>query len=623
MSKIFNSKRLYSNKGKSISEVNTKKYALKLPNITTNNPPINKTGQKLKVIQLNDEESEMIIDKFILPDGSDVISDAPKKQTLPKLRNLVNNFSIEDDELLPLEKPYYIKDNPFEFHSTYNSDLSYVNIPRLSVTKLLTDQWCELRDFYTVYSGSPVKEPTKEMKLGNETHIKLELETHKLINTSALSKQVDRLIEEQLDVDKEKMGLLTDLQDISIASEKLNMLLEDLDGAFGESMLATDWFDKIIGRLFTLITTSEAREVLLHGYLNFETSTFVSKGVELPLDKNKHVLVSGVVDYLKIFNPENELDYSMFKDIQDYIEFSFPTSNKHHSIDLSKFLEYIKTIIKEYNTTYNLRITDVKTRSWNKIPHQESVLNAAKLQACYYRRMFGILAGEFDNDGVAYNMLLENATRRNLDIDKPISLKTVLILLRTNSSLIYNDFVKLANGDPIGFGPYDDFVKKTYLEKQSDYDLTKLFTVTNINTFLDRIQEAEGSDFDYAQIFTADILKPWKTPLTLRYFAARASQLFNVYEPIISDNLSIEYHNGKTGQCFHINHYKYDFEELESETKRATTLWNGSRSPVPVHDLSKCNYCDFSPKCSIPNPDKNAPSSYGSVGSKIKQFIHT
>jgi exonuclease V len=604
------------------SEINTKKYDLKLPNNSDSNKQYFTLDEKLKVIQYTDANEESIIDEFILPLSSGAkASDTYQKTNLSKMRNLLTTFHIDEGESLPLSKPGYIKETPFEYHSKYNSDTSYVSIPRLSVTKLLTFQWCELREFYTIFSGSPVKKETKEMKLGTEAHLKLELETHNLIDVEDIERITDEFVEKKIDSSKRHINTLADPDDILLAKDDLSKLTELLHGAIPESSMANEWMSKIISRLFTLINTSEAREVLVHGYLDFQTSHFTSNLHDFQLNQLNLVLVSGVVDYLKLFNPHDKTDYSMFEDIQDHVEFTYLSQRKHQWIDLSQFLKDIDPIIKEYSDTYKIAITDVKTRSWNKLPQQESVLQAAKLQVEYYRNMFGILAGEFDDIEIGYEMLLENAKRRNLDVDKPISIKSALALLKANHTIILKDYVKLANGEAIGFESFDRFSQERYLNQGSEYDFTKVLEGTNREDYISQIKASDKDGFDFDEILTSDILKAWKIPLTLRYFAARSSQLFHLCKPFLSDSLSIEYHNIKNDQCFHTNYYNYNANEIDEVTAKASAFWNGTRPPIPVQDLSKCNYCDFSSRCVIPNPHKNVPGSYGSVGSKMKHFI--
>lgn len=619
------SRRLASGKAASKNlEVNTKKYDINLTNYLLSSRKLNPTEERIKNIQFTNSDEETIIDRFIIPIRSEKSIPEKEVETIsPKLKYLLAAFHIDNDEVLPLTKPKHLKENPFEYHSKYNGDESYVSMPRLSVTKLLTSQWCELREFYTIYSGSPVKEETKEMRSGTEAHLKLELQTHKLIDTEEFSKLTDNCIEEKVVKAKKDISKLEDPNDIQQATTLLNNLIELLDGASPESSLASDWLEKIVSRLFYLINTSEAREVLLHGYLDLITSNFVSNLDEFPLRKHNHVLVSGVVDYLKLVNPYDENDLSMFKDIQDYMEFTYQKLGENRLIDLTSFLRDIEPIILEYRNKYKIVITDVKTRSWNKLPQQESVIQAAKLQASYYRNLFGILAGEFDESSLCYEMLIENAKRRNLDVDRPISLKSALLFLRAHHSIILKDYVKMANGEPIGFEPFDTFTREKYLNRSPSYDFRKLFSENEIIDFIQKLKETDSNDLNFEAILTPEFLKAWKVPLTLRYFAARSSQLYHLFKPFLSDLLSIEYHNAKTGKCFHTNYYTYDTEENRNASKNATAFWNGSKPPSPVNDLSKCTYCDFSSKCLIPNPEKNVLGSYGSVGSKIKNFIHS
>ena len=145
--------------------------------------------------------------------------------------------------------------------------------------------------------------------------------------------------------------------------------------------LAVDWAEMLIERLFSLIMGAEAREILLHGYLNLKNRLFVTNKDEIR--ESSSVLVSGIVDYIKLQNVTNPSDGTLFDDIHGFVDSAFDQVDNVPLVDLSQFLPEAKQILQNYD--FRLTFTDVKTRSARQIPRQESVLEAAKFQTFYYR----------------------------------------------------------------------------------------------------------------------------------------------------------------------------------------------------------------------------------------------
>lgn len=474
-----------------------------------------------------------------------------------KLLKLYDNFRIDYNDKLPIVKPNYVMESPFQFHSKYNGDKSYIDSPRLSVTKLLSESWCELRDYYLIYSGS-IREPKgKPLLLGTQYHLELELADFEIIDIEAFEAK------------------LSEIEGLEDQAQK-------------EDLLAIDWFENICVKLFSLITKSHSRELLVHGHLNINNAEF-----EISKDS---IVISGVIDYLQLLNNRDPTDFSMFEEIQNFIEFN-------HYLDLSAFFNITKATIDNYD--YSLKITDVKTRQFNNIPNQMSVLKSAFLQTCYYKKFFELLAS---NEVNSYNMLIKNANVRHCDLDKPISYRTLLILLRKYPEFLLNDFKNLSTGKPIGFEPFDTYTQNNKFDY--DYDLSNIFTKEDLKALNDL-----DNNFDYNTVFNQQIFKKWKTPLTLRYFAARSSQFFNLFKPMSSDLLSIEYHNVKTGHNFKTLEYNFSESEFNTSVQRSCAFWSGRKTPTPIDDLSKCKYCDFSTKCPVPNRDLK------SVGIQLNHFL--
>lgn len=473
-----------------------------------------------------------------------------------KIASLYDTFRLDHKVLLPREKPPYVNETPFQFHSSHNGNTSYVTQPRLSVTKLLTESWCELRDYYTVYSGSMVEPKTESLLLGTKYHEELEQESFEAINIGEFEEILRQYIQDQ------------DHQD---------------------SELALDWVTNLIFKLYTFVIKSETRELLVHGYLDLESQTLESHLEKL---NSNSVLVSGVIDHLRLYNKQDVEDLSMFEEIQLFMD--------GDTVNLQNFFVGVSQIIDSYKDKMGIKITDVKTRRVNYIPTQESVLKSSYLQVCYYKQFFQDLSNLPQN---TYNLLLHNAKARNCDLDEPIHPFTVLGLLRMYPELLLEDFKTLARGDDIGFEPFDSH------STQRPYDLSQI-------PGKEIIRRLSGVDeFDYLAILNDSILCEWKKPPTLRYFASRSAQFFGLFKPFNLDDLSIEYHNIRSRSNFKTLEYKFNKDDLENSVISASNFWNGYAPPRPIDDISKCKYCDFNFKCSVPNKDLR------SFGTKLNSFL--
>lgn len=593
-----------------VKEPYSRVVTLKVPVSRTSNKKSSPVKDKLQVLQISDKEGEEILQKFILPSKDDKTKSLvkPKKaktvDVIDKdVMQVANAFGLRDDDQLPLVKPKSIQESPFEYMSNHNSDRSLVKSPRLSVTKLLTKLWCELRQYYEVYAGSPKRAQTVSMEIGTEHHLQLELATHKPVDVTNLHSIIHNNELRLVETMNQRVQETLDPHLLEVLQETNRAVLELLKGRELENTLAMDWLNNVMMKLVTLVRRSDAREILVHGYANFETGEYRTK---LPLHPRRDVMVSGIIDYLKI-TPEE--DYRFFKELEEWSLNEFPQVNGMELVDLTKFIPMAKQLIHEYEAGYSLAVVDVKTRQNRRLPGFESVLQGAKLQVANYRKLLAIMG---DNQTIAYNMLLENARRRHIDVDYPIALQTALEMLRTSGDLVFKDFIRLAQGQPIGFEPYDKFIQETYLQGDHVpfYDFTHLLDEGKQDEFINE----EG--FDYSVLLTPEIIRVWKVPLTLRYFAARSSQMYEMIEPLLKEDIAVEYHDRKTGECFSNNQYKYNEVELDQQLHHAVEFWNGSRAPEAVDNLSKCKWCQFSSRCSIPNPHLSF-----SLGQKLRHLV--
>lgn len=591
--------RLYTTTGS--DAVNTKVINLRIPipNVARTARHSNVSSEKSSK-EANDLLNQFIIEKSKIEPKSGSISQYKKKSiknevdenTKRKINDLVTNFKLSHIDRLPLVKPKTVTDSPYYFYTHNNEDSSIVENPRISVTKLLTKLWCELREYYDIYAGSKRRKSTLEIEKGKKHHEVLELEAHPVIDVSTVNQEILRrvqLIQAKM-VLEEEHALSAEpekLQDLKANNEAILKLIE---GSEDTNKLAEVWVRDIIEKLYSLFTTSHAREVLVHSYINLDSQCMVTKAETL---REEDILVSGIIDLIELVPTNaNSTEYALYTEIENWIQFEIEMKiNGLPMVDLEKFLAVVGEYVHgEFKNAYTLKVTDVKTRSRRQIPPQTSVVNAAKQQVSCYKDYLDIMSNTS-----GYRMLLENAKRRHCNVDEPIGLKTVIKMLRTSSSYFFEDFKKLANGEPIGFKEYDDFVKERYLLQHVDeaalYDLTAL---------LDRTLIEQDPGFDFTEL-VEPLLKLWKIPLTLRYFAARSGQFYSLLLPyLLKPLVTVDYHYG--GESFREVKFEFNESTYNQNLQDSISFWNGSRAPQPVDDLSKCNYCDFKGVCSIPNP---------------------
>ncbi|CAH2353324.1 exonuclease V, mitochondrial [[Candida] railenensis] len=594
--------------------VNTKVINLKIPipNIARATKRSNGSSEK-STSEANELLNRFIIEKSKIESKSGSINQYRKKSiknemdenTKRKIHDLVSNFKLTENDRLPLVKPKSVTGSPYYFYTHNNEDKSIVENPRISVTKLLTKSWCELREYYDIYAGSKKRKSTVEIEKGKKHHEVLELEAHPIIDVSTVTQEILRrvsLIQARMSLEEEH-ALSAEPERLKELQANNEAILKLIDGSEDTNKLAEVWVHDIMEKLYSLFTMSHAREVLVHSYINLDSQGMVTKAETL---RKEDILVSGIIDLIELVPTDsNSTEFALYTDIENWIRFETEKEiNGLPMIDLEKFLAVVGEYVHgEFKNAYTLKITDVKTRSRKQIPPQLSVVNAAKQQVSCYKDYLDIMSNTS-----SYRMLLENATRRHCNIDEPIGLKTVIKMLRTSSSYLFEDFKKLANGEPIGFKEYDDFVKEKYLSQHSDkavyYDLAAL---------LDKSPIESDPDFEYTEL-VEPLLKRWKIPLTLRYFAARSGQFYSLLSPyLVKPLVTVDYHYG--GESFREVKFEFNESTYNQNLLDSISFWNGSRAPQPVDDLSKCNYCDFKGVCSIPNPHLSF-----SLGKHIKQL---
>ncbi|SSD59441.1 related to Exonuclease V, mitochondrial [Saccharomycodes ludwigii] len=473
---------------------------------------------------------------------------------LDKITKLGEIFKVTDDGYLNYQEGKTNDDLPNPFQQLGKS--------RLSVTNLLTKTWCELREYYDIYSNMP-KFITKNIRLGKKGHSALESSAHKVF--------------------PELADVISEVQVPASKKSEIAKLVDDVDQFYN---FASSWCTNIV-RIVDLFKNGEAREILVHSYVDCKSSEFIK---ELPLHKNtvdgsqKEILISGIIDHLKL---EGTLPLigQFTKTLDTFIDMGIP-----------KLLDKKQERLNDYK----ISVSDIKTRSRLSIPYQKNVINSSKLQVMYYRYFLENLSL---NPEHTYYKLLLNAQKRNYDVDKPLHAVQIRHLLTYYGDFFYLDFLSLKRGEKIGFVPLDEF--------GGDYDGGK-------NIFI--------NDYDFIspnlkQIYPLLFEGTWYKLPTLRYLAARMAQLYQVFQPNRLENkLRIEYYMGK--YRFAEKLFEYDFGELNRHLHDSMGFWMGKRQVSPVKSTLKtfsiyCNGCDYSKVCLYKN--KNVDG-FKQLGNSLKKI---
>ncbi|SCV03174.1 LAME_0H08306g1_1 [Lachancea meyersii CBS 8951] len=327
---------------------------------------------------------------------------------LPRVRKLFR--SEQEPAFLSYHLPGSLPNPYWDAHARAKKDpvtgeIEYSGNARLSVTKLLTKRWCELRDTYDIYSQIPIFEHG-QVSVGRREHQRLEDETHATLENAET--------------------LRAELGD------------EIPDDPF--HTLAENWYQTTI-RLLALFQTGQAREVLCHGYLSSKDCQILQGDVTDEGD----VLVSGIIDHLV-------LKKKISRGLKP-TPLMLNLTDGYSSYDMKAVLQGLSASIQEAGKNLEIVVSDVKTRPMKTIPQQQSVVYASKIQVMYYRFFLENLSLDSSR---TYQKLLINAQRRGFDLDAPINPAKLLFFIETNP-VITQDLRRLRDGTPIGFAPYDTY----------------------------------------------------------------------------------------------------------------------------------------------------------------------
>lgn len=505
---------------------------------------------------------------------------SPKEElVLAAFRKLPDSLlDIPDASSLPL---------PFTYHSTVNDDKSYVTQPRLSVSKLLTNSWCELANFFDIYAGLP-RIDSGRLQVGRNYHQHLEDQTH-------------------AQVDKEDLYKLVDEEMTRFSEDERAALMKNTMGMY----LGEHWMENGVIRLLSATKEHFAREVYVHGFINFYTGQLATTPEELLTA----VLVNGIADIVKIDRSNTASPYtntfSRRKDLQSFLiedlqlQLQALRLDKLQLVDLAEEVPRVKSEATKLSKDHYIHIRDVKTRAFNEFPRNSLMVEAARDQCLYYAQF---LANLSQSPEFAYASHLENAKRREVDVDEPLGVALAVQSIITQFPVMVLDMKRLARGEPIGFNEFDEF-QKTRAENTEAADGEKPFSISNFVTearFREMLALFYSDSKELMEVDILDLFRPWKHPLTVRYFAARAGQAYNIFESFRPASVCIEYHNFKSRRVFGYKHFPFSLELLAQSMVNASRFWSGQRLPKATDDLTKCRRCDFRTRCPAINKPVDA-----------------
>ncbi|EDO16494.1 hypothetical protein Kpol_513p10 [Vanderwaltozyma polyspora DSM 70294] len=365
---------------------------------------------------------------YILP-SSNKLTKVKKEHIALKIHKIKKLFGEDPNNVgylnYHLPKSYPV---PFEINNRAydNSDGNGENEKvrnRLSVTKLLTKRWCELREAYDIYSETPLFEH-KQIIEGKLVHQKLEEDIH------PVTEDLESFVEDF---------------EVPIPTDNFHNHVDDL---FSCSM-----------RLLSLFRCGEAREVRCHAFLDSRTGTFIDG---LPKD-GKDVLVSGIIDHLSLRRKIRVFTSSGFTEFNGLNDEVFENGNNFQSI-----IEWLNANIDFLKSEYQINVSDVKTRMFRSVVSQKSVLKYSKYQVMYYRYFLELLGLHPD---VTYGQLLNSSLSRGFNIDQRIDPAKVIYFMASDE-VIVDDMRKLRDGDDIGFPPFDsDFTGSSPTEEEYDMSI--------------------------------------------------------------------------------------------------------------------------------------------------------
>lgn len=487
-------------------------------------------------------------------------------------KRVLNVFGAPHFALLPRPEPHR-SPSPYEYFCTVNESASHVEQPRLSVTKLLTDAWCELQTFYDVFAGLPSARSAR-LSSGTRHHENLEKQAHPRVDARRVEKQIE-----------------------SAAQKHAPEAVEVLFGTPMAAQLASQWSEHVTMRLVEMADTCELREIHVHGFLDLARGSLVTDAARV----RAAVLVNGVVDLVRVdASNHTQREPWLEEGVRDAGGARLST-RKLLLVDLSCAIPRAKATMTALSKDHFVHVYDVKTRQNDTIPAQRSVLDAARRQCMFYSRFLADLARD---SNYAYQSWLENGRRRRVEPDAPLGTGNATELLLRHFETLALDYLRLARGTDLGFDDFDN--SHTHRQKQNvdgpehapRYTLSDFVSAAQ---FREMLAALYGQDSPFLELDVTPLFSAWNRPLTLRYFAARAGQTCNILEAVVPGSVGVEYHNMHTRRLLKRMHFALDGATLTAAVQHAASFWNGTRLPTATDDMKRCVYCLYKNRCPVKN----------------------
>ncbi|QPG75392.1 hypothetical protein FOA43_002746 [Brettanomyces nanus] len=433
------------------------------------------------------------------------------------------------------------------------------NHARLSVTKILPFNWCELKSMFNVYSGVFQKTATKPMLRGKVEHSTYEHATHPAekysINVNGITKHIN--IEKTRSFMKDTELPVQPIKEYDL--QGLYAMLSELPVEPVLRELASNWTSTIL-RLLTLFQFGECREVLVQGLYNKAEQALLQTDEQLSsTSSSDYIIISGVIDHLVLESGSAE---GAFDGYQEELRDSIPDF-----LDISELINQIQLKADRWcdqsDSLLYITVKDLKTRRTRSLPHPLQQ-QSAKYQVGMYRKFLEILSID---PKLTYQMLLINARKRGIDPYSVLPEPLVIELVLGNYYLI-KDFDRLKHGKPIGFAPYDN---DSHIKGNFNISSAGKYTIGN------------------------NLSGDWTNPPTLAYLAARLAQLHHSINPFLSSQNFIEY--SCQGKVFRQIKDIYHEEDIDSAIRHGMDLWLGHREPETPFIKSICKNCEFRKQC--------------------------
>lgn len=414
------------------------------------------------------------------------------------------------------------------------------------------------------------------LQRGKDYHKKLEDKAHKPVDEKPLQATVSQLL-----------SLLPENERQLMVSPK------------EYSHLAINWMTHTVGRILDLSRTGIAREIVMHGFLDLSNGKILRAGDE----SLASVLVNGIADIVQLKRLGTERNTEDENDLQSDADtvlsvLSLPLDSpsdlpvsSRGVVDLDAEFLQAKIKFDDLLNEYGIEVRDIKTRGRRNIPTQQLVVLGAKMQCMYYAQFLDELT---KSDKGALRSILSNCNRRNVLVDRPLGLATAIELLVIHFPLMIRDCVGLAKE-----GKFTCFYATTDSEDSREpFDFSRFISPTE---FRDLVVQTHPDHPEYADYDVSALFQPWKSPLTMRYFAVRAAQAFHLLEKLVPISVGIEYHQPSRDAVFAKKLYRFDKDLLKEEVHSAASFWGGSRAPEETQDKGMCSSCDYRHRCTAIN----------------------